>query len=92
MKYFVVFLIIFGLVFSLALSISTSTYTFFYLYLIPNQSQELLVYFNYVPIEKDQISQFQQEAYLGQGIATFMQKIPTHKLIANAQFGSEHMN
>ena len=87
-KYFVILMIVLGLVFSFALSVSTSVYTFMYLYLIPSQSQELLIYFNYVPVEKDQIAQFQQEAYLGQGIATFMQKIPTHKLIASAQFGN----
>lgn len=37
-KYFVVLLILLGLVFSFALSVSTSIYTFVYLYLIPNQS------------------------------------------------------
>lgn len=49
-------------VFSVSLGVSSTLYTGVYIYLIPSQTQDLQMYFNYVPVEQEQQNQLSSEA------------------------------
>ena len=72
MRTIMIFLAVFLVVFSMALAFSGTIYTGLYFYLIPQSSQEQLLYFNYAPVEQSQKQQLDNEQQFGQGIATFM--------------------
>jgi hypothetical protein len=83
MRNFCLLLVSTVVVFSVSLGVSSTVYAGAYIYLIPCQTQELQIYFNYVPVEQEQQNQLSSEAYLGQGIATYMQNVPQHKLVSS---------
>jgi hypothetical protein len=52
MRNFCLLVVLLVAVFSVSLGISATTYAGMYLYLVPLQSQEVAVYFNYVPVDQ----------------------------------------
>lgn len=61
MRTLMIFLAVFLVVFSMALAFSGTIYTGLYFYLIPQSSQEQLLYFNYAPVEQSQKQQLDKE-------------------------------